>query len=140
MRLPLPPRSSQPVLETGAEPLPELLAGWSATRWQYTSLSDPWNAVDMICDLGGSIAITLSDRQFILTCDIPGRGSLTVAGSFEIDGEILRFTALDSSSPQSVRVHQAGRTLSFHSEASAWDFDGTGKERAAWFSAVLVRL
>jgi hypothetical protein len=95
--------------------------------------------VDVVCDLGGSVSLSLSDGRFILTCDIPGRGSLTVSGQFQVEGGKLHFTALESATPQGVRFHQVDRTLSLHSDGSAWDFDGQG-EQPAEFVAVLVRL
>jgi hypothetical protein len=116
-----------------------LLGGWSATRWEYTRARDPGTSVDLVCDLGGSVSLSLSAGRFILTCEVAGRGSLTVSGQFLTQDDQLHFTALESGTPQTVRFHQVDRTLSLYSAASAWDFDGQG-EQPAEFVAVLVRL
>ena len=146
MRLPLShPSRSQSVEGAAVEPSKDppgagLLGGWSATRWEYTSARDPAISVDLVCGLGGSVSLSLSGGTFILTCEVAGRGSLTVSGQFLVEGDRLHFTALESGTPQTVRFQQVDRTLSLYSETSAWDFDGQGVEQPAHFVAVLVRL
>jgi hypothetical protein len=63
--------AQQPVigrLELG-EPDPaiaRLLGSWSATRWQYTSQARPDVTADVVCDLGGSVTLSLSAATYVL--------------------------------------------------------------------------
>ena len=117
-----------------------LFGSWSATRWQYTSVADPERVVDVVCDLGGSVTLSLSVAAFILTCDVAGRGRWSLAGACVVTGDELQLTVDGANEPDVVRTRGAGATLSLRSDASAWDFDGSGRDEAAAFVAVLVRL
>ncbi len=115
-----------------------LFGGWSATRWQYTDSSG--RSLDVVCDLGGSVSLSLSATAFILAYDLAGRPGPGVSGTFRVRGDELILAPHGAQDSQSVRFQQSGRTLSLHSHASSWDFDGDGNDEAAEFVAVLVRL
>jgi hypothetical protein len=117
-----------------------LFGGWSATRWQYTSAEDPGQTVDVVCDLGGSISLSLTETAFILTCDVAGLGHRSLGGTCVVRGDELLLSAEGTAGFDAVRFRQIGETLSLRSDASGWDFEGKGHDRAASFVAVLVRL
>jgi hypothetical protein len=117
-----------------------VFGGWSATRWQYTSVSDPERAADVVCDLGGTVTLSLSATAFILAFDVAGRGKHTVSGACEVRADELLLRPEGAEAPHAVRFRHNDDTLSLQSEASGWDFDGTGQDQAATFVAVLVRL
>ncbi len=117
----------------------ELLGSWSATRWQYTSSSRPDRVVDVVCDLGGSVTLSLSAGTWVLTWDLDGRGIQSLGGALTMDGERLVLLAQDASEAEQVLYRRADRTLALSCETSSWDFDGNGEEPAD-FVAVLVRL
>ena len=123
----------------GRPPHP-LFGGWSATRWEYTSLAAPQRIVDVVTDLGGSVALSLTATAFILAFDVAGRGKHSVAGTCEVRGDELWLRHEGPDRAERVAFHLAGDTLSLGSGASGWDFDGTGREQSATFVAVLVRL
>ena len=120
------------------EPDNPLLGGWSATRWQYTNSGG--RSLDVVCDLGGSVSLSLSATAFILAYDLAGRPGPGVSGTFRVRGDELLLAPHGAAGPESVRFQQSGPTLSLYSNASGWDFDGDGKDEAAEFVAVLVRL
>jgi hypothetical protein len=132
-----PPSEAAPGRGSAGNPL---FGGWSATRWQYRSVADAGRAVDVVTDLDGSIALSLTANAFILVSDVAGRGKQGVSGVFEVRGDELVFAPDGAGPPERVSFSQVGDTLSLRSEASAWDFDGSGREEAAEFVAVLVRL
>jgi len=117
-----------------------LFGGWSATRWQYTSSAHPDRIADVVCDLGGSVTLSLTARAFILAFDVSGRGKHTVSGACEVRGDELLLRPEGMERPHRLRIRQNGDTLSLQSDASGWDFDGTGQDQEAAFVAVLVRL
>jgi len=117
-----------------------LFGGWSATRWQYTSAQQPERAVDVVCDLGGSVTLSLTATAFILAFDVPGRGAQGVSGACEVRGDELVLVPDGPNGAERVAFHQIGDTLSLRSDASGWEFDGNGQEQRAGFVAVLVRL
>lgn len=116
-----------------------LSGSWSATRWQYTSRARPEVAVDVVCDLGGTVTLSLSEGAYVLTWDVPGSASGSAGGVLAMSDGRLNLTAQGAGEAESVRVHVAGPTLALSCEGSAWDFDGSGEESAG-FVAVLVRL
>jgi hypothetical protein len=150
MRLRLPPTSADAPRGSGtptgptprrgdATPLP-VFGGWSATRWQYSSHSQPGRLTDVVCDLGGSVTLSLSATAFILAFDVSGRGKHTVSGVCDVGGDELLLWPDGADAPQRLRFRQSGDTLALHSDSSGWDFDGTGTDQDATFVAVLVRL
>jgi hypothetical protein len=117
-----------------------VFGGWSATRWQYTSVASPERVADVVCDLGGSVTLSLTATTFILATDVAGRGIHSVSGACEVRGDELLLRPEGSDGPERVRFRQNGDTLSLQSDVSGWDFDGNGEDQAAAFVAVLVRL
>ena len=117
-----------------------LLGSWSATRWQYTSRTEPPLSMDVICDLGGTVTLSLSAGTYVLTYDVARRGSRSQGGSCALEGNQLQLTPEGSGDPDVVQFRIAAETLSLTAESSAWDFDNDGEEEAADFVAVLVRL
>jgi len=117
----------------------ELMGSWSATRWQYASRTRPDRIVDLVCDLHGSVTLSLSAGACVLTWDVPGHSSGSIGGAVALkDGAlILRLHGADEA--DSVRYRVAAQTLALSSDGSAWDFGGDGEEPAE-FVAVLVRL
>jgi len=93
-----------------------------------------------MCDLGGSVTLSLTATAFILAFDVPGRGAQSVSGACEVRGAELRFVPEGTDGEERVAFHQIGDTLSLRSDASGWDFDGNGQDQRAGFVAVLVRL
>jgi len=116
-----------------------LLGSWSATRWQYASRARPDRLVDVVCDLGGSVTVSLSDGAYVLTWTLAGRASGSVGGTLSVCGDHLSLLAQGAAEAESVRYHLAAETLSLSSEQSSWEFDGRGDEPAD-FVAVLVRV
>lgn len=117
----------------------ELLGSWSATRWQYTSSSRPDRVVDLVCDLGGSVTLSLSAETWVLTWDVGGRGGQSIGGALTMQGDRLLLLAHDLSEAERIQYRLAEKTLALSSEGSAWMFDESGEEPAE-FVAVLVRL
>jgi hypothetical protein len=117
-----------------------VFGGWSATRWQYTSVTSPERVADVVCDLGGSVTLSLTATAFILAIDVAGRGIHSVSGACEVRGDELLLQPEGADGPERVRFRQNGDTLSLQSDASGWDFDGDGRDQDAAFVAVLVRL
>jgi hypothetical protein len=112
---------------------------WAATRWQYASRAHPGRVVDVVTGLGGSVTLGVSDSAYVLSWSVPKHGDGNVGGTIAIREERLELLAAGAASPESLLVHLSGETLALSSDASAWDFDGTGEEPAD-FVAVLVRL
>jgi hypothetical protein len=125
---------------TGNPADPPLLGSWSATRWQYTKRDEPARSVDVVCDLGGAVTLSLSAETYVLTWTLAGEGSRSEGGTSEVLDEHLRLTAEGAGHSDTVRFRVAADTLSLSAEPSAWDFDGDGRDEAADFVAVLVRL
>ena len=118
----------------------DLLGSWSATRWMYTQRQEPMRSVDVVCDLGGVVTLSLSAGTYVLTRDVAGPGSRSEGGACEVEAEQLRLTPEGADQSAAVRFRIAADTLSLSAETSAWDFDGDGQDEAADFVAVLVRL
>ena len=114
-----------------------LLGSWSATRWQYTSRAQ--RTVDVVCDLGGTVTLSLSAHSYVLTWSVTGQTSRSVGGALAVVGDHLDFLAQGAEQRESVTYRLGGETLALSSDATGWDFDGSGDEPAA-FVAVLVRL
>ena len=117
-----------------------VFGGWSATRWQYSSLAAPERLADVVADLGGSVTLSLTATAFILAFDVAGRGKHSVSGTCEVHGDDLLLRPEGASGAHRLRFRHNGDTLSLQSDASGWDFDGTGQDQDAAFVAVLVRL
>ena len=115
------------------------MGSWSATRWMYTSREHPDRTVDVVCDLGGTVTLSLSAGTWVLTWEIAGQGRQSVGGTLTHRDEQLELQAHQAQDAEAVRFRLAGDTLSLSSAASGWAFDGRGEE-AADFVAVLVRL
>jgi len=116
-----------------------LLGSWSATRWQYTSRAHPEAVVDVVCSLGATVTLSLSEEAYVLTWSSAGRESRSIGGAVAVQGDRLALQAPDGPS-DAVVYRLAGETLALSSDASEWDFDGDGNDEAANFVAVLVRL
>ena len=128
----------------GAEGGPEgqraeggLLGSWSATRWQYTSRAQL--TVDVVCDLGGTVTLSVSAGSYVLTWSVAGQASRSVGGALAVAGDRIALRPQGADQAEAVTYRLAGETLALSSDASQWDFDGSGEEPAA-FVAVLVRL
>jgi hypothetical protein len=113
---------------------------WSATRWQYTSRADPARTVDVVCDLGGVVTLSLSEGTYVLTCDVAGRRNQSVGGVFTMSGDDIHLRASGASDPERVRFRIAAETLALSADESRWDFDGDGRDEPASLIAVFVRL
>lgn len=146
MRLTVSPTDSEPVNPlhhtdrfaapgTVAEPP---LGSWSATRWQYARREGP--AVDVVADLGGTVTLSFSAGTWILSWDLPGRGSETVGGTWRRDGERLELLRGGADRPELLVLRADAELLTLQCATSAWTFgDGAGEEPAE-FVAILVRL
>jgi hypothetical protein len=110
---------------------------WSATRWQYAGRDRPERVVDVVCDLGGTVTLSLTAGTYILSWSVPGNGDHGVGGVLRVEGDRLILVQPGGALAQEVVFHLADRTLSL-SGVSDWDF-GDGEEPAD-FVAVLVRL
>ena len=117
-----------------------LLGSWSATRWQYVSRADPEQVVDVVCDLGGSVTLSLSDGTYVLTWAVAGQGSQSIGGALTVQGSTVVFLAHGASEAESVVFRLAGDTLALSCETSGWEFEDSGTEQPASFVGVLVRL
>jgi hypothetical protein len=134
---PTPAEAPSPPAGATAHPL---FGGWSATRWQYTSLTAPERVADVVADLGGSVTLSLTATAFILAFDVHGRGKQSISGACEVHGDEMLLRPEKAAGAHRLRFRQSGDTLSLQSDASGWDFDGTGQDQDAAFVAVLVRL
>ena len=117
-----------------------LLGTWSATRWQYTSHDDATRAVDVVCDMGGAVTLSLSAGMYVVSHAIAGDGIHTQGGTCEVADDRLRLASEHSNRVDVLRFRLAAETLSLQSDDSAWDFSGEGRDERAAFVAVLVRL
>lgn len=117
-----------------------LLGSWSATRWQYTNRFQGEQMVDVVCDLRGNVTLSLSQGTYVLAWDIPGNGSRSIGGSCAVGADQIEFATPGTDTVERVTFHLGSETLSLRCEASAWDFDGKGREEAADFVAVFVKL
>lgn len=117
-----------------------LLGSWSATRWQYRSRANPESVVDVVCALGATVTLSLSEDSYVLTWSLADQRNRSLGGAFAVQGERLELRTPDQNPPEALTYRLAGETLALSSESSEWDFDGDGKDEAADFVAVLVRL
>jgi hypothetical protein len=117
-----------------------LLGSWSATRWQYTSRSRPERMVDVVCDLRGTVTLSLSAGTYILAWDIAGLGSQSLGGTYAVRDHELEFAVSSAEVRETVAFRLGAEELSLRGAESAWDFDGAGHEEPADFVAVFVRL
>ena len=115
-----------------------LLGSWAATRWEYASITSR-RVVDLVCDLGGSVTLSVSPGTYILTWDIARQGRRSVGGTVEVRASALHLHPHDGVDEEVVLFQLADDTLTLSAAQSAWAFDGNGEEPAA-FTAVLVRL
>lgn len=114
------------------------LGSWSATRWQYARREGL--AVDVVADLGGTVTLSFSAGTWILSWDLPGRGSETVGGTWRRDGERLELWRGGAEQSELLLLRGDLDMLTLQCAASAWTFgDGAGEEPAE-FVAILVRL
>lgn len=119
---------------------PGLLGTWSATRWQYTSHDDATRAIDVVCDMGGAVTLSLSAGLYVVSHAIAGDGVQTHGGTCEVVDDQLRLASERVNRVDVLRFRLAAETLSLQSDDSAWDFSGEGRDERAAFVAVLVRL
>jgi hypothetical protein len=124
----------------GTVPEGGLLGSWSATRWHYTSRDTPGRAIDVVCDLRGTVTLSLSAGTYVLTWDVPGRGGQSIGGAWLVRDDDVEFSPAGSASLESVAFHLGTDELSLRTDDSAWDFSGDGVEEPAGFVAVFVRL
>jgi hypothetical protein len=117
---------------------PALLGSWSATRWQYTSRLPPERVVDLICDRGGSVTLSLSRDSYILAWELGGEERQCVGGRVAVTGDQLEF--LDEGTTERVEFRLGVSELSIRSEGSRWIFEGDSGEGPASFVAVFVRV
>lgn len=129
---------SSPPTETSVPASPALLGSWSATRWQYSSNLRADRAVDLVCDLRGSVTLSLGPEGFVLTWVLEGGERQAIGGGYAVQGGEIEFSARGA--PERAEYHLGSVELSLSSDASAWDFDGDGEEEPARFVAVFVRL
>ncbi len=117
-----------------------LIGSWAAVRWQYTSRREPRRTVDVVTDLAGSVTLSLTEGTYVLTWGVGGQGGQSIGGTFaRAEGGWLELTPLGASGVERVAFRLTSDTLALSSDASDWDFDGSGEEPAD-FVAVLVRL
>lgn len=128
-----------PAGEQGAPDNP-LLGSWSATRWQYARGDDSGQVLDLVCDVGGTITLSLSDGTWVLSYDVAPRGKQSVGGTWIARHDVLELTAAGAEAADAVRFRLSAETLSLSSLESWWDFDGSGRDVPALFVAVFVRL
>jgi len=117
-----------------------LLGSWSATRWQYSKRDDPVRSVDVVCDLGGAVTLSLSARTYVLTRDVAGRGTTSEGGACDLLDDQLHLTPEGADRSNAVWFQVAADTLSLRADTAAWDFDGDSDDAPADFVAVLVGL
>jgi hypothetical protein len=117
-----------------------VFGGWSATRWQYTSRSEPARLVDVVCDLGGRVTLGLSEGTWVLAWEVAGRAHGSAGGELLLDAEHLVLRTSGGHASEVVRARVSADTLALSAESSAWDFEGAGVDEPAEFVAVLVRL
>ena len=112
---------------------------WAATRWQYTRREPPQRQVDVVCDLGGSVTLSLSEGTYVLTWDL-GHGSRSLAGAVALERDRITLRPHGTEEAEALWFRRSGDTLALSADDSAWAFDGEGHEEPAAFVAVLVRL
>ncbi len=117
-----------------------LQGSWSATRWQHTSLLDQRRSLDVVCDLGGSVTLSLGDEAWVLTCNWGKRGVQHEGGRFRLSGECLELMGDSALAAECLRWRLVEDTLTLNAEPSRCDFDGNGVSEPSLLVAVLVRL
>jgi len=131
---------ADPIAEGTALPLPALLGSWSATRWEYRRHDQPDGAIDVVCDLAGTVTLSLSADRYILAWSLAVTERQTIGGSYSLSGDSLEFMVGGPEPPERPAFRLCTQELSLSSEWSGWDFDGDGAEALASFVAVFVRL
>jgi hypothetical protein len=116
-----------------------LIGSWAATRWQYHGRGEFAPMVDLVCDLGASVTLSITAGTFILTRSEPGRDPQSTGGAIAVDDATLTLRAADGREGEVFRYQVTDDTLTLSSEAAAWRFYGDD-EQPADFVAVLVRL
>ena len=94
----------------------------------------------MVCDLAGSVTLSLSAGTYVLAWVVAGRGSQSIGGALTVRGDRLALLAHGANEAEWVVFRLAGDTLALSCETSGWDFKDAGAEQPASFVAVLVRL
>ena len=117
-----------------------LQGSWSATRWHHTSLQDPGRSLCVICDLGGSVTLSLGDEAWVLTCKWGTRGVIHEGGRFRLNGDCLELEGDNTLTDECLRWRVVDDTLTLNAEPSRCDFDGNGTTEPSALVAVLVRL
>ncbi len=112
---------------------------WSATRWLYVSRERPERQLDVVCDLRGTVTLSLSEGAYVLSWDVPERGSASVGGAMTLEGDRLQLRRSGAGAADAVLVRVGADTLALSTSDSAWDF-GDGVEEPADFVGILVRL
>ena len=115
-----------------------LLGSWAATRWEYRAL-DRALAQDVVCELGGSVTLSISPGTYILATDVAGRGRHSVGGMITVQDASLGLRPLGGEREQRLAFQLTDTTLTLHAADAAWAFDGSGEEPAE-FVGILVRL
>ena len=117
-----------------------LRGSWSATRWQHSSLRDPGRSLDVVCDLGGSVTLSIGEEAFVLTTTGAQRGAVNMDGAFRMRGDTLELHAHEGGASWRVRWHLVEHTLTLSSDESRCDFEGDGSAEPAALVSVFVRL
>lgn len=117
-----------------------LLGSWSATRWHHVAIDRADRTVDLVCELGGTVTLSLSAEMYVLAWDIPGRSPGSIGGPWAERGGILEFDGRHPEGKESVTYHLNGSLLTITSEASSWEFENDGVQVATRFVGVFVKL
>ena len=130
-----------PLAGEGADgAVPEVLLGsWSATRWEYTDARDDAQRVDLVCDLGGMVTMSISRESWVLTFVVPGRGTSSTSGTLAAEDRMLRLSPTGQE-PTTLGYRVSAEALSWNDADSGWDFDGDGRHEPARLVAVFVRI
>jgi hypothetical protein len=140
MRLPLPLMTDAPTLvEPASVHLTDdpLVGSWAAVRWEYVG-ADGSRRADL-ADQGGAITLSMTAEDYVLSYALRDGPARSAAGGLRVVADEWIEFSPRSGSPERVSYRRSAQTLVLRSDASAWDFTGTGEEPAA-FTAVLVRL
>ena len=115
-----------------------LLGSWAATRWEYRALDRPL-VQDVVCELGGSVTLSIGPGTYILATDVAGRGRHSVGGMITILPSSLVLSPLGGGREQALLFQLTDTTLTLHAAEAAWAFDGSDEEPAE-LVGILVRL
>lgn len=117
----------------------DLVGTWTVTRYELVSTSSASAKVDLIT-LGGTVTLVMkSDGSYQMTMKVPGEPDETVAGSWNVSGDVLTTTQVGMSGNMQFDCVLSGSTLTLTGADAEWDFNGDGIDDPAKLNMTATR-